>query len=382
MNSDSKNSNETTAATGMPVRNLLVETVQLWRERLAKLVPDRLSLNFVLSTALITSIALQFVTGVLLMFYYRAATVEAHESLIMILDRVPLGWLVRSLHMWGMDLMMGLCVVIVVRKFFAGSYQGREKLVWCSVVAIGGLALGGVFTGRQLPWDQHGYWSSMIATGVVAKMPIVGGVAAKMIRGGEPISGLTLSRFYTAHVMLLPMLLMMATVGFVLSLILQREHLVETSEERLTPAPMGHLFLRGAAVAYVVLGLVLTLAILWPVAAPPKADFTKVPDFLKPEWCFLALYQVIKYIPVWMGGVAATVFMLVVFFLPWIDPAGRGIDRSRRECRRLVKTTGAVILAIIALLILLGNIAERDYTVFGKHVYFTSQGRPEVKEGK
>lgn len=148
----------------------------------------------------------QMLTGMFLAVYYKAAPDEAYESVRFLMTDVTLGWLARGLHRWageGLILLMG---IHVLRVFFTGSFKNPREFNWVVGAVVLLLVLGFRFTGQLLPWDQTAYWSTIAGIEVVRSVPLVGPFMLSILWGGETIDGLTLGRFYTAHVVLLPWL--------------------------------------------------------------------------------------------------------------------------------------------------------------------------------
>ena len=70
------------------------------------------------------------VTGVLLSFYYRPSVSEAYPSMQHIVSRVPMGWLVRDLHVWSASLIVVVALLHMGRVFFAGAYRRPRETNW------------------------------------------------------------------------------------------------------------------------------------------------------------------------------------------------------------------------------------------------------------
>lgn len=146
----------------------------------------------------------QAVTGILLSLYYRPTPESAYDSVLFIMNNVRFGWLIRSIHSWGANLMIIFCVLHLLRVFFQGAYKPPRELTWMVGVVLLLLTLGFGFTGYLLPWDQRAFWATTVGSEIAGAVPIVGPYLLEFVRGGQEITALTLSRFFGVHVLVLP----------------------------------------------------------------------------------------------------------------------------------------------------------------------------------
>ena len=146
----------------------------------------------------------QVLSGILLTLYYRPTPKEAYASILMIMNEVRFGWLIRSTHAWSANLMILAVFGHMVRVFVTGAYKRPRELNWVAGVLLFLVTLTFGFTGYLLPWDQRAYWATTVGTELVGGVPVVGPALLVLLRGGESVSALTLTRFYGIHVMVLP----------------------------------------------------------------------------------------------------------------------------------------------------------------------------------
>jgi len=149
---------------------------------------------------------IQGVTGILLSLYYRPTTEQAYESILFIMNNVRFGWLIRSIHSWSASLMIAFCVAHMLRVFITGSYKRPRELNWVAGVVLLLLTLAFGFTGYLLPWDQKALWGSTVGSEILGAVPLIGEALLGLLRGGLEITGLTLTRFYGIHMLVLPVL--------------------------------------------------------------------------------------------------------------------------------------------------------------------------------
>jgi cytochrome b6 len=149
---------------------------------------------------------IQGVTGILLSLYYRPTPGEAYESILFIMNNVRFGWLIRSIHSWSATLMIAFCLAHMLRVFFTGSYKRPRELNWVAGILLLLLTLAFGFTGYLLPWDQKALWGSTVGSEILGVIPGIGAWLLGLLRAGADITGLTLTRFYGIHMLVLPIL--------------------------------------------------------------------------------------------------------------------------------------------------------------------------------
>jgi hypothetical protein len=136
---------------------------------------------------------LQVATGVLLLFYYRPSAEGAFESVKFLMSEVQFGWLIRSVHAWGANLMIFVIFMHLFSTILLKAYRPPRELTWMTGVALFCVALGLGFTGYLLPWNELAFFATRVGTGIPAAIPIVGPAIGKLLRGGEDITGATLT---------------------------------------------------------------------------------------------------------------------------------------------------------------------------------------------
>jgi quinol-cytochrome oxidoreductase complex cytochrome b subunit len=163
---------------------------------------------------------LQGVTGIFLTVYYTPSPDHAYDSITYIMNGVAFGWLIRGIHHWGATLMVIVVFIHMLRVFVTASFKYPRELTWFFGVGLLLLTLGMGFTGYLLPWNQKAFWATTVGTQIAGSVPFVGDFILKSLRGGSDLSALTLSRFFFAHIWMLPALLV-ALIGVHLYLIIK-----------------------------------------------------------------------------------------------------------------------------------------------------------------
>ena len=170
----------------------------------SKYVPPHVNIFYCLGGITLTCFIVQVATGFAMTFYYRPTVTEAFASVEFIMTEVNFGWLIRSVHRWSASMMVLNMILHVCRVYLTGGFKKPRELTWVTGVALASVTVSFGVTGYSLPWDQVGYWACKIVTGVPEAVPIVGGLIVQVLRGGVSVGQSTLTRFYSAHTFVLP----------------------------------------------------------------------------------------------------------------------------------------------------------------------------------
>jgi quinol-cytochrome oxidoreductase complex cytochrome b subunit len=311
----------------------------------------------------------QVFTGILLLLYYRPSATEAYESVQFIVTQVKFGWLIRNVHSWSANLLIGLAFAHFFSVFFLKSYRKPRELTWVSGMLLLFLMLGFGFSGYLLPWNELSFFATKVGTGIAGAVPVVGHFSLRLLRGGDDVTGATLSRFYGLHVAILPAI---ATALVALHLLfVQRQGMsvppgVEKklkAGERLPQMPFfPNYILRDVLAWYVVIAVLAALAAFYPWELGTKADpFAVVPPGIRPEWYFLAMFHTLKLVPSHVLGIegehlGVVVFGIAALFLvlvPFLDRRA-----SRGESSRLFTVLAAGGLIYLVTFTIVGHYAK------------------------
>jgi ubiquinol-cytochrome c reductase cytochrome b subunit len=278
---------------------------------------------FVTGSILLFLLGVQLISGVVLTMYYVPSPEHAYDSVRYITDHLPLGRIVRGLHFFGASFIVIAAVIHMLRVVLFGSYKKPREVTWMTGVVLLLLILGFALTGYLLPWDQKAYWATTVTINIARSTPLFGERVADVMRGGIGLGALTLLRWYSAHVFLLPA----ALIGFVVAHVyLMRRHGISGP---LKPVPgEGKAFypyhaLKDTIAMALVFAMLLTFAIAFRVPLDAVADPSDAAYVPRPEWYFLSLFQLLKYFPGKLEPVATIVIPgLVVgglLALPFLD---------------------------------------------------------------
>ncbi|MGA8265293.1 MAG: cytochrome b N-terminal domain-containing protein [Ignavibacteriaceae bacterium] len=306
---------------------------------------------------------IQVITGILLLFYYKGSSDLAFESIKFIMSKVQFGWLVRSIHAWSANLFILSVFIHMFSVFFEKSYRKPREMTWLTGVLMFFLALGFGFSGYLLPWNELAFFATKVGSDIAGQIPIVGDSLKEFIRGGNDVTGATLSRLFGFHVALLPGIFTLI-LGLHLILI-QRQgiseplHMEKKKDKEKKRMPFfPNFMLRDLLLWLIVLNLLAILAVYFPAELGHKANaFSSAPAGIKPEWYFLFMFQSLKYFPshIWfvdgevvgicLFGLAGILWLLVPF---WDRKSSRG------EHNKIINYLGIFAVMFIIILTILG----------------------------
>ncbi len=159
---------------------------------------------------------LQVISGIVLLVHYIPHPDHAFQSIVFIENNVSYGWFMRRMHAICANLMCFTVIVHLLKVFFTGAYRKPRELHWVSGFILFLLTLATLFTGYSLPWSQMSFWAATVVTNAMGVIPYVGNFLIEFIRGGENISGATLSRFFAAHIAIPAMMLVFLGAHFMM----------------------------------------------------------------------------------------------------------------------------------------------------------------------
>ena len=311
----------------------------------------------------------QVFTGILLLLYYRPSSAEAYESVQFIVTQVQFGWLIRNVHSWSANLLIGLAFAHFFSVFFLKSYRKPRELTWLTGILLLFLMLGFGFSGYLLPWNELSFFATKVGTGIAGAVPVIGPFTMRLLRGGDDVTGATLSRFYGLHVAILPAittalvlahLLLVQRQGMSVPLSIERKQKAGERQPQMPFVP--NYILRDVLAWYVVLAVVAALAAFYPWELGTKADpFASVPLGIRPEWYFLAMFHTLKLVPSHVLGfegeqVGVVAFGLVAVFLVLVPFLDRRASRGERS--PVFTVLAALGLAYLVVFTIIGHYAK------------------------
>jgi ubiquinol-cytochrome c reductase cytochrome b subunit len=317
------------------------------------LVPENLNFWYSMGSILIVIFSLQVITGILLLVYYVPDVKKAFDSVTFISTQVPFGWLIRRVHAIGANLFVLVLFFHMLSILFMGSYKKPREIHWISGLFLFGLVLVECLSGYLLPWSQLSYWATTVATRTVESIPIIGEALLKFLRGGEKVTQFTLGRFFSAHVSFIPFaifLLIALHVFFVrrtgISAPPTRNAKKEEEVKKMPFYP--HFVLEDLKAIYIFMAVLFFFVFFYPEIAFPEdalipANPLITPEHIKPEWYFLANYQLLKIIPnEFLGVFIQLAVVIFLMLLPFIDRSPKR-HPFERPLFTLLATLGVLI---------------------------------------
>jgi ubiquinol-cytochrome c reductase cytochrome b subunit len=326
-------------------------------------IPGGSRFAYTLGSCTLIVFLLQAVTGIFQLFYYVPTTDQAYNSLLFFWTQVPFGWLVHGLHYWGANAMVVLVCLHVGRVFIWGAYKSPRELTWllgvCLLVTVMGLS----FTGGPLPWNQKAYWEAEVGTSIPGSIPLIGDWVKTLVRGGEVLGQLTLSRFFIVHTAILPSILLVLIGAHLIAFRMFGSvgPWIEAHRERSGPFWPDQVFKDALMATFIVLILTGLSAFSPPPILGP-ADPLDISYQPKPDWPFLFLYQGLKYFPGKLEPVGTAGIPILLILLLIIPPL---LDRrpERNPIHRPIAITCGLMLAgIITALTLVGAFSQPGTT--------------------
>jgi cytochrome b6 len=336
-----------------------------------KTVPQhRLSIWYFFGGMTLFFFLVQVTTGILLLLYYRPSSSEAYESVAFIMTRVPFGWLMRSIHAWSANLMIGTLFAHMASVVFLHAYRRPRELTWVTGVLVLFITLGFGFSGYLLPWNELAFFATRVGTDIAGVVPVVGERLVFFLRGGSDVTGGTLTRFFGAHVAVLPAittvligahLLLVQFHGMSVPPSIEEELRAGTQPPRSMPF-IPHFALRDLFAWTVALALLAGLAAFFPWELGRKADpFAAAPAGIRPEWYFLWMFQPLKYAPATVFGINGELLVvgpvavgaLLLLVLPFVDP-------NTPRSRIVVKSSAVLMLLFMGAMTVLALLAKTE----------------------
>lgn len=344
------------------------------RTLLEEPIPGGASWIYVFGSVTLFLFLLQAITGMFLAVYYAPTPDHAYDSIRFIETEVLFGAFVRGLHHWGASAMVVAIGLHMLQAFLYGAYKPPREAMWMAGVVLFLLVMAFAFTGYLLPWDQTAYWATQVGINMVGTIPVIGDFLMRVMRGGETLGALTLSRFFAVHVLFLPGLLV-TLIGLHLFILRRVGPAGPWTDER---ASLGsetfyprQVFM-DAVVIFGVFVVVAAAAFAIPFPLTDKADPSDTSFVPVPEWYFLFYYELLKYVHGPLEPVATWILPMVVILILFLWPF---IDRNpaRHPIRRPVALGSGVVFLVVVLSLLAISI---------KNLYAVPRVDPAVARGK
>ncbi len=332
--------------------------VSFFTDFLHEEIPGGTRFSYTLGSACMFLLMIQIVTGIWQLFYYVPTVDHAYSSYAYLRREVPFGWLMNGFHKWGGTLFTITVGLHALRVFIWGSYKKPRELVWFIGILLIILTALFMFSGPVLPWDKKGYWAGQVGIGIAGSVPLVGPMTQTLMQGGNEMGQLALLRMYVMHVALLPGAIALFVVLHLIAF--RRNGEAGPWDEKKRQKKVGYFWpeqiFKDIVMSVLIFLLLVYLSAFYPPEFSGAADPKDTLYTPKPEWNFLFLYQLLKYLPghlEWIGT-AGVPFIIVLLFgsLPFLD---KGPDRNPFK-RWVVILSGFGFVAVVLWLTWLGQI--------------------------
>ncbi|MFT2109799.1 cytochrome b [Marinomonas sp. 2405UD68-3] len=287
----------------------------------------------------------QILTGVWLTMSYTPSAEAAFASVEYIMRDVEYGWLIRYMHSTGASAFFVVIYLHMFRGLLYGSYQKPRELVWLFGMAIYLLLMAEAFMGYLLPWGQMSYWGAQVIISLFSAIPVIGPDLAQWVRGDYLISGITLNRFFSLHVIALPLVLVALVVLHLLAL----HHVGSNNPKGVdikkhkdeNGVPLDGIPFHPFYSVHDLVGIAVFLFVFCSVVfffpemggyflEKPNfeaANPLKTPEHIAPVWYFTPFYAILRAVTFSLFGLDAKFWgvvamggaIAILFVLPWLD---------------------------------------------------------------
>lgn len=325
-----------------------------WKAHLSEYyAPKNFNFWYFFGSLALLVLVIQIVTGIFLVMNYKpdaslnaSGIPVAFASVEYIMRDVSWGWLVRYMHSTGASAFFVVVYLHMARGLLYGSYRKPRELVWIFGVAIFLVLMGEAFMGYLLPWGQMSYWGAQVIVNLFSAIPFIGPDLSLWIRGDYVVSDATLNRFFSFHVIAMPLVLLGLVVAHVIALHEVGSNNpdgveIKAKKDPKTGIPLDGIPFHPYYTVHDILGVSVFLIVFCAILffAPEfggyfleynnfiPADPLKTPPHIAPVWYFTPYYSVLRANTInffWVeaklwGVIFMGLAVVILFFLPWLD---------------------------------------------------------------
>ena len=192
---------------------------KLFKEHMSEYyAPKNFNFFYVFGALSVLVLVIQIVTGIFLVMHYKPDAALAFGSVEYIMRDVPWGWLIRYMHSTGASAFFVVVYLHMFRGLIYGSYRKPRELIWLFGCGIFLVLMAEAFMGYLLPWGQMSYWGAQVIVNLFSAIPFIGPDLAVLIRGDFVVGDATLNRFFSFHVIAVPLVLLGLVVAHIIAL--------------------------------------------------------------------------------------------------------------------------------------------------------------------
>jgi ubiquinol-cytochrome c reductase cytochrome b subunit len=347
------------------------------------LAPKNFNFWYFFGVLSMLALVLQLVTGIFLTMHYKVGELTAFDSVEYIMREVPYGWLLRYLHSTGASAFFIVVYLHMFRAFLYGSYKAPRELLWLFGMVIYLALMAEAFMGYVLPWGNMSFWGAQVIVNLFGTIPVIGPGLVEWIRGDYGIADATLNRFFSLHVVAVPLVLLLLVVLHLVALRHNGSNNPDGIEIKANKGPDGkpldgipfHPYYTVKDLVGVGGFLILFSVVVFFVPtfggifleAPnfEPANPLNTPLHIAPVWYFTPFYAILRAVPdQQMGALLMALSIVCFFFLPWLD---RSPVKSTRYRGWMWKTALTLFVVAFCLLGYLGLQPPSDlYTALAR----------------
>jgi ubiquinol-cytochrome c reductase cytochrome b subunit len=318
----------------------------------------------------VVMLIMQLVTGIFLTMHYKPDAEYAFASVEYIMRDVEWGWFIRYMHSTGASAFFVIIYLHMMRALLYGSYKGPRELIWILGMVLYILLLAEAFMGYVLPWGQMSFWGAQVIISLFGSVPIVGPDLLVWILGDYAVGDSTLNRFFSLHVVVIPLILVVLVFLHIVALHHVGSNNPDGIEIKKNKDADGipkdgipfhpYFTIKDSVVVVGFLWIFCAVVFYAPalngyfLEAPNfiEANPLKTPEHIAPLWYLTPYYSVLRAIPPLFGsqfpGVLAMFAALGVFFLlPWLDRSPVKSIRYRSPIYKWILGTFVVSFIIL-----------------------------------
>ena len=319
---------------------------KVWNEHLAKYyAPKNFNFWYYFGSLALLVLVMQIVTGIFLAMHYKPDAERAFASVEYIMRDVPWGWLLRYMHSTGASLFFVAIYLHMFRALLYGSYRAPRELVWLLGMVLFVALMAESFTGYLLPWGNMSYWGAQVIISLFGAIPLIGDGLAEWIRGDFVVSDATLNRFYSFHIVAIPLVI----IGLVYMHIVALHRVGSNNPDGIEikrnkdkdGVPVDGIPFHPYYSVKDMVGVTVFLMIFSAIVffAPElggwflehdnfvPANILQTPPEIVPLWYLTPFYSVLRAVTIDIGPISAKLLgvlsmgfsIVLFFFLPWLD---------------------------------------------------------------
>ncbi|UJF24565.1 cytochrome bc complex cytochrome b subunit [Suttonella sp. R2A3] len=360
----------------------------LWNDHLARYyAPKNFNFWYYFGSLAILVLVNQILTGVWLAMFYKPSAAEAFASVEYIMRDVKFGWLIRYMHSTGASFFFIVVYLHMFRGVLYGSYRKPRELVWVFGALIFLCLMAEAFMGYVLPWGQTSLWGAKVIISLFSAIPVIGDPIVTFIQGDFYISDATLNRFFSLHVVLIPLVLIMLVAAHIIALHEVGSNnpdgieIKEYKDDKGVPLdgiPFHPYYTVKDLVGVGVFCFIFAAIIFYlpemggyflEHANFEQANPQVTPEHVAPSWYFGAFYSILRAmtwdwfgVPAKLWGVIAMFgAVAMIFILPWLD---RSPVKSIRYKGWITKIAVVIFAIAFVVLTILGTKPPTDTVKF------------------